>query len=98
MLLEESDTDPFVELARDGVDEAPKQPLVGFLTLRGLHLPRTRDSLVEELLDVLEGVLIHFVYATHVSDGEVENGASLSHGPVKVPRLVYDNLDLLGLR
>ena len=40
--------------------------------------------------------MVHLIDATHVSDGEVKDAASLGHATVEVSGLVDDDLDLFG--
>ena len=94
MLFEEADANLFVELLCDRTHQALEQLFLHGLILHRLHLLDAGNGLVEQLLHVLERVLVHLVDATHVSDREVEDGASFGDASVEVSRLVDDDLDL----
>lgn len=60
-------------------------------------LIRGVNSLVEENLDELEGILIHVINATHIGNHEVNQGTTDGHSLVTQSGFVDTNLNDFGL-
>jgi len=96
VLLKETDADLLVKLTSDRIDKSLQQLLLNVFVITRFDFFNAWNRLVEKLFHILKWVLIHLVYATHVSNWEVENAASFSNWSVEVSRFIYYDFDLFG--